>query len=79
MSCAEALPPSRYLIVSDIAPGCYDIQFVVGPWNNCVLAGATLNNHAVWKVTPWTVFGSQGGDCSHVAGYVPAGRKAWNW
>ncbi|MCC8961277.1 hypothetical protein H8A95_02835 [Bradyrhizobium sp. Pear76] len=74
-----ALPPSRFFTVSGITPGCYDIQFVVAPWNNCVIAGASLRRRAVWKVTQWTVFGSQSGDCSHVAGYVPAGRQPWIW
>ncbi len=42
--------------VSSIAPGCYDIQFVVAPWNNCVIAGASLRRtrglegHAVDRV-----------------------------
>ncbi|WP_145987177.1 MULTISPECIES: hypothetical protein [Bradyrhizobium] len=75
----EALPPSRFYTVSSIAPGCYDIQFVVAPWNNCVIAGASLRRREVWKVTQWTVFGSQSGDCSHVAGYVPAHRHPWTW
>src|SRR5215475_9036255 len=39
---AEALPPSRLFTVSGITPGCYDIQFVVAPWNTCVIAGASL-------------------------------------
>lgn len=76
---AGALPPSRFHTVSRIVPGCYDIQFVVAPWNSCVLAGASLHRNEVWKVTQWTVFGSQSGDCSHVAGYVPAARRAWVW
>jgi len=75
----EALPPSRLHTVSRIVPGCYDIQFVVAPWNNCVIAGAALRRSEIWKVTQWTVFGSQSGDCSHVAGYVPARRRAWVW
>ncbi len=75
----EALPPSRYFTVSNIAPGCYDIEFVVAPWNVCVLAGTDLHQSKVWKVTQWTVFGSQSGDCSHVAGYVPAQRRPWIW
>ncbi|MBR0871363.1 hypothetical protein JQ633_13425 [Bradyrhizobium tropiciagri] len=76
---AGALPPSRGFTVSNIVPGCYDIQFVVAPWNNCVIAGASLRRHAVWKVTQWTVFGSQSGDCSHVANYVSAARQPWIW
>ena len=76
---AEALPPSRYFTVSNITPGCYDVEFVVDPWNVCVLAGATLHRRAVWKVTHWTVFGSQGGECSHVVGYVSAGQRPWIW
>ncbi|ERF83123.1 MAG: hypothetical protein C207_03717 [Bradyrhizobium sp. DFCI-1] len=75
----EALPPSRLHTVSRIVPGCYDIQFVVAPWNNCVIAGAALRRNEIWKVTQWMVFGSQGGDCSHVAGYVPSRRRAWVW
>lgn len=74
-----ALPPSRYFTVSSIAPGCYDIQFVVAPWNNCVIAGAAVRRSEVWKVTQWTVFGSQSGDCSHVAGYVPEHRHPYAW
>lgn len=76
---AGPLPPSRYFTISDIMPGCYDIEFVVAPWNVCVLAGADLRRHKVWKVTQWTVFGSQSGDCSHVASYVPEGRRPWTW
>jgi hypothetical protein len=75
----EALPPSRFFTVSSIMPGCYDIQFVVAPWNTCVIAGASLRRSEVWKVTQWTVFGSQSGDCSHVASYVPARRRPWSW
>jgi hypothetical protein len=76
---AGSLPPSRLFTVSRITPGCYDIEFVVAPWNVCVIAGATLRKSKVWKVTQWTVFGSQSGDCSHVAGYVSAGRRSWTW
>src|SRR5262245_30347188 len=76
---AGALPPSRSFTVSNIQAGCYDLQFVVAPWNSCVIAGATLRGNEVWKVTRWTVFGSQSGDCSHVAGYVPAYRRPWIW
>jgi hypothetical protein len=76
---AGSLPPSRLFTVSSITPGCYDVEFVVGPWNACVIAGAALRRSEVWKVTHWTVFGSQGGDCSHVAGYVAAGRRPWTW
>lgn len=73
----EALPPSRFFTISSIEPGCYDVEFVVAPWNVCVIAGAALRRSEVWKVTQWTVFGSQSGDCSHVAGYVPAKRRPW--
>jgi hypothetical protein len=76
---AGSLPPSRSFTVSDIRPGCYDIEFVVAPWNVCVTAGAALRRSDVWKVTQWTVFGSQGGDCSHVASYAAAGRRSWSW
>jgi hypothetical protein len=76
---AQPLPPSRHFTVSEIAPGCYDVEFVTDPWNVCVLAGATLHRREVWKVTEWTVFGSQNGDCSHVAAYVSAGRRAFIW
>jgi hypothetical protein len=76
---AEALLPSRYFTVSAIASGCYDVEFVTDPWNVCVLAGATLRRREIWKVTQWTVFGSQNGDCSHVAGYVAAGRRPFAW
>jgi hypothetical protein len=75
----EALPPSRFFTVSGIMPGCYDIQFVVAPWNSCVIAGASLRRSEVWKVTRWTVFGSQSGDCSHVASYVPASQRPSRW
>lgn len=75
----EALPPSRVATISGLASGCYDIQFVVDPWNNCVIAGAALRGSTLWKVTRWTVFGAQSGDCSHVAGYVPAKRQPWLW
>jgi hypothetical protein len=75
----EALPPSRLFTVSNIASGCYDVEIVVAPWNVCVIAGAALHRRQVWKITRWTVFGSQSGDCSHVAGYVPAGRRPWVW
>jgi hypothetical protein len=71
--------PSRFFTVSSITPGCYDVEFVVAPWNVCVIAGATLRRREVWKVTQWTVFGSQSGDRSHVAGYVAAGRRSWTW
>lgn len=74
---AEALAPSRLATVSGIAPGCYDIEVVVAPWNSCVIAGASLRGRSIWKVTRWTVFGSQSGDCSHVAGYVPVMRRSW--
>ena len=74
-----ALPPSRLATISGIVPGCYDVQFIVDPWNNCVIAGANLQGSAIWKVTRWTVFGSQSGDCSHVAGYVPTKRQPWVW
>jgi hypothetical protein len=74
-----ALPPSRFLTVSSIVPGCYDIQFVVAPWNPCIIVGASLRRREVWKVTQWTVFGSQSGDCSHVANYVPARPHPWIW
>jgi hypothetical protein len=73
----RALPPSRHATISDIAPGCYDIEFVVDPWNVCVLAGADLRRRGLWKVTQWTVFGAQSGDCSHVASYVAAERRSW--
>ena len=76
---AEPLPPSRLATVSGLPAGCYDIQFVVAPWNNCVIAGANLRRRTVWKVTQWTVFGSQSGDCSHVAGYVPTRPRLWAW
>jgi hypothetical protein len=76
---SESLPPSRLATISGIVPGCYDIQFIVDPWNNCVIAGANLQRSTIWKVTRWTVFGSQSGDCSHVAGYVPATRRPWAW
>jgi hypothetical protein len=76
---AEALPPSRLATILGIAPGCYDIQFIVDPWNNCVIAGASLQGSTVWKVTRWTVFGSQSSDCSHVAAYVPTRRQPWVW
>jgi hypothetical protein len=76
---SEALPPSRLTTVSGIAPGCYDIQFVVAPWNNCVIAGARLRGSTVWKVTQWTVVSSQGGECSHIAGYVATKRRPWTW
>ncbi|WP_315833179.1 hypothetical protein [Bradyrhizobium prioriisuperbiae] len=75
----EPLPPSRHFTISDITPGCYDVEFVVAPWNVCVLAGADLRRHKVWKVTQWTVFGSQSGDCSHVADYASVGRRPWTW
>lgn len=76
---AEPLPPSRLATVSGLAPGCYDIQFIVAPWNNCVIAGASLRGRTVWKVTQWTVFGSQSGDCSHIAGFVPTRPRHWAW
>jgi hypothetical protein len=76
---AESLPPSRLATISGIVPGCYDIQFIVDPWNNCVIAGANLQRGTIWKITRWTVFGSQSGDCSHVAGYVPIRRQPWVW
>jgi hypothetical protein len=76
---AESLPPSRLATITGIVPGCYDIQFIVDPWNNCVIAGAHLRRGTVWKITHWTVFGSQSGDCSHVAGYVPTRPKLWAW
>jgi hypothetical protein len=76
---AEALPPSRLATVSGIVPGCYDIQFIVDPWNNCVIAGANLQRRTIWRVTRWTVFGSQSGDCSHVAAYVPTKPQRWVW
>lgn len=76
---AGSLPPSRLFTISNIAPGCYDVEFVVAPWNVCVLAGAALRRREVWKVTQWTVFGSQSGDCSYVASYVAAGRRSWTW
>jgi len=76
---AEPLPPSRLATVSGLAPGCYDIQFIVAPWNNCVIAGASLRRRTVWKVTQWTVFGSQSGDCSHIAGFVPTRPRPWAW
>jgi hypothetical protein len=75
----EAVPPSRLATVSNIAPGCYDVQFVVDPWNKCVIAGATLGERTMWKITRWTVFESQSGDCSHVAGYVPTRPRPWAW
>jgi hypothetical protein len=71
----EQLPPSRYFTISSIVPGCYDIQFVVSPWNSCVLAGVTLRRNEAWKVTQWTVFGSQSGACSHVANYTPMSQR----
>lgn len=76
---AESLPPSRHFTISEIVPGCYDVEFITDPWNICVLAGAALRRREVWKVTEWTVFGSQSGDCSHVAGYVSAGRRPFIW
>ena len=75
---AIALPPSRDFTI-DVAAGCYDIEFVTDPWNVCVVAGTVLRGRKVWKVTQWTVFGSQSGDCSHVARYAPAGRRRWTW
>lgn len=74
-----SLSPSRLFTVSNITPGCYDVKFVVAPWNVCVAAGAALRRSEVWRVSSWTVFGSQGGDCSNVAGYVSAGRRRWTW
>jgi hypothetical protein len=76
---ADALPPSRLVTVSNIAAGCYDVEIVVAPWNVCVIAGAALNRRQIWKLTRWDVFGSQSGDCSHVAGYVPTMRRPWVW
>jgi hypothetical protein len=74
-----SLPPSRFFTVSSIAPGCYDVEFVVAPWNVCVIAGVPLRRRHAWKVTRSTVFGSQSGDCSHVADYVAAGQRLWTW
>jgi hypothetical protein len=74
-----SLPPSRFFTVSSITPGCYDLEFVVAPWNVCVIAGVPLRRRHAWKVTPSTVFGSQSGDCSRVADYVAAGRRSWTW
>ncbi len=74
-----SLPPSRHFTISEIVPGCYDVEFVTDPWNICVLAGAALRGREVWKVTEWTVFGSQSRDCSHVAGYADAGRRPFTW
>jgi hypothetical protein len=76
---SESLPPSRLATISGIVPGCYDIQFIVDPWNNCVVAGANLQRSTVWKITSWMVFGSQSGDCSHIADYVPTKRQPWRW
>ncbi len=76
---AEPLAPSRLATVSNLPAGCYDIEFVVAPWNNCVIAGANLRRRTVWKVTQWTVFGSQSGDCSHIAGFVPTTPRPWAW
>jgi hypothetical protein len=75
----DVLPPSRLATVSRIAAGCYDVEIVVAPWNVCVIAGAALNRNQIWKITRWTVFGSQSGDCSHIAGYVPTHRQPWVW
>lgn len=75
----DTLPPSRLVTVSNIAAGCYDVEIMVAPWNVCVIAGAALNRRQVWKITQWNVFGSQSGDCSHVAGYVPTTRRPWVW
>lgn len=76
---AEPLPPSRLATVSGLPAGCYDVQFVVAPWNKCVIAGADLHGRMVWKVTLWTVFGAQSGDCSHIAGFVPTAPQRWRW
>jgi hypothetical protein len=41
------------------------------------IAGASLRGSTVRKVTRWTVFGSQGGECSHIAGYIATKRRPW--
>jgi hypothetical protein len=68
---------SRSIIVSDLAPGCYDLKVVLPPWNSCVLNGAAVYKDFVWTITWSTVTESAFEDCSRTARTVPVVRRPW--
>jgi hypothetical protein len=68
---------SRSMIVSNLAPGCYDLKVVLPPWNSCVLNGAAVHKEFVWTVTWSTATESAFEDCSRAAHTVTTGERPW--
>lgn len=68
---------SRSLVVSSLAPGCYDLKVVLPPWNSCVLNGAAVYKNFVWTITWSTVTESAFEDCSRTARTVTVARRPW--
>ena len=71
----QPLWSTRAHSVSDIVPGCYDIMVVLPPWNECILAGASLQHGLSWTISKSTVTQAIFGDCSQSPNIVMSGRR----
>ena len=70
---------SRAYTVSNIDPGCYDIMVVLPPWNECIMAGASLprGRGLAWTISKSTVTQAIFGDCGQLPNVVMGGRRPW--
>jgi hypothetical protein len=71
----QPLWSTRAFSVSDINPGCYDVMVVLPPWNECILAGASLQRGLSWTISKSTVTQAIFGDCSQSPNIVMSGRR----
>jgi len=70
---------SRAYTVSNIDPGCYDIMVVLPPWNECIMAGASVarGRGLAWTISKSTVTQAIFGDCNQLPNVVMGGRRPW--
>ncbi len=73
----QPLWSTRAFAVSDIAPGCYDIMVVLPPFNECIMAGASLQRGLSWTISKSTLTQAIFGDCSQSPHIVLGGRRPY--
>ncbi|HEY2532125.1 MAG TPA: hypothetical protein VGJ20_30065 [Xanthobacteraceae bacterium] len=66
---------SKSFIISNIAPGCYDLMVIIPPWNECMATGVYMRSEMLWTITWATVEQSNFGDCSTSPHTVPEGGR----
>lgn len=66
---------SKSFIISNIAPGCYDLMVIIPPWNECMVTGVYMRSRMLWTITWMTVEQSNFGDCSTNLHIAPVGGR----